>query len=208
MKRRELGIYAFRTPPGHFGRMSGWYSMQMERGDADGISRQLHPEETMVGCPYYPWLEEDLSPKKMWETEILSPFHKQHWMSESIDYFTTRIITKGKRVFDELEIYSIREDYCPVCWRRMQMYSLKELTEKVEHIVMESGLSSIPLYYLAVSYDSTRGYGMSMPVVWMRYSFLRRFKVGQDIINVYRMMKRSDKVYGIPLFPFPQSFPI
>jgi len=36
----------------------------------------------------------------------------------------------------------------------------------------------------------------------MRYSYLRRFRSGQDIINVYRMMKGSEKVYDIPLFPY------
>ena len=79
------------------------------------------------------------------------------------------------------------------------------MVDKIGYIASQSGSElrpSIQLYNIAVTDESYRLYHMSMPVVWMRYYYLRRFRSGQDIINVYRMMKGSEKVYDIPLFPY------
>ena len=205
MRHRSHGIYEFRTPPGSFGRMSATYRTLMERGDTETIGRMTHPEYTMVGYPYYPELEEDQSQGDAWVGEIQSTYHSEHWLSEIFYFFNCRILRSAKHVSEHFGMEYIKEHFCPVCWGRPHSISEKELYIKIGAIAADATVASKPsitLYNIAVTDESYRKYGISMPVVWMRYSFLKTFRTGRDLINVYRMMRGSEKVYDIPVFPY------
>jgi hypothetical protein len=106
-----------------------------------------------------------------------------------------------ERVYDSLGEDHVLTHFCPVAWSTASNPSEKELKEKTASVIASSGRTGVPLYNVAVSDKSMSQYGVSMPVVWMRRSFLRTFKAGNDMLNIYRMMgERITEKYDIPAF--------
>lgn len=203
-RRRERGIYTFATPPGGQGALTGWYRTMLEQGRIETVIRSMRTQETMGFEPYLPFMETDLSPHSLLVCEILNdqpPGYVTKWMKAGINGYTMGMLERCERVYDQLGPEVIQRDYCPVAWASAQNPSRKEILGKVQHIVEVSGRMEVPIYYIAVSDESQRLYGVSMPVVWMRYSYLRTFRTGVDLINIYRLMgdRITDK-YDIPAY--------
>lgn len=202
MAHREKGIYAFKTVPSEYLLMPTRFRSLMGQGR---ITEAMQPVNEALwlcgyGCyaPDYHIRHQDLSPRPV-------ASHQPRWLQEYVEAFNYRAIRLGERVAEHYGYSYIKQHYCPVCWGRPQCVSEKELAEKIGLIAAQAGsvlAPSIQLDNYAVTDESYRLYHMSMPVVWMRYSYLRSFKAGQDLINVYRMMKNSDRVYDIPRFPY------
>lgn len=208
-RRREKGVYAFRTPPAHFGYMSGWYRTQMESGNPDAIASTIQHDMTTVSGSCFDYVNYDsLSPLPTWEMKRRDPLHEEHWLVEQISSFGRSAMRKAERVYEHFGMGFVSQQYCPVAWCRNYGVNYTEMMAKFKMLMERSGMGSVPLYYFAVSDESLRNYNVSLPVLWMRYSFLVRFNTGRDIINVYRMMKNSKKVYDIPVFPYPDGLPI
>lgn len=210
MVRRERGVYAFLQNPSEMRLMPAKFRLLVEQGRIEEAMQPVNDALEMLGygnyMPDYRIFYADLSHSYVtWEQKIMHPAHPEHWLAESFDVFNYRLMRQGRRVAQHFGMTYIKEKYCPVCWVRSVMISEKEMAEKIGYIASQAGClehPSIQLYNIAVTDESQRLYGLSMPIVWMRYSYLRRFRSGQDIINVYRMMKGSEKVYDIPLFPY------
>lgn len=203
--RRERGIYKFATPPGGYGPLTARYRLLLERGDYDAIQRSIRWWDVTQHEPYYPFLDTDLSPEAMLTCGMLDrepePDNIEPWMMQDIMVVTTGTLRKAERVYERLGKDYVLEKFCPVAWMTPSNPSEKELKEKIVNIISRSGRSTIPIYYLAVSDESQRMYGVSMPVVWMRRAFLRTFKAGNELINVYRMMGDNiTRIYDIPAY--------
>ena len=211
MARRERGVYAFLQKPSEMRLMPAKFRLLMEQGRVAEAMQPVNDALELLGygnyMPDYRIFYADLSPQASHRMDEKERCCRRHpWLGEYIENFTsTRLLRKAERVAEHFGMEYIKEKFCPVCWGRPQCVSEKEMVDKIGYIASQSGSElrpSIQLYNIAVTDESYRLYHMSMPVVWMRYSYLRRFRSGQDIINVYRMMKGSEKVYDIPLFPY------
>lgn len=180
------------------------YRLLLEREDYDAIQRSIRWWDVTNYEPYFPFLDTDLSPV----AKIICahaaeeiPEGIEKWMMKDIDGYTPRMLTRCEIIYDHLGTETVLQEYCPVAWTSASNPSRKELIDNIRHIVEVSGKPSIPYYYVAVSNESMRLYGVSMPVVWMRRSFLRTFKAGNDKLNIYRMM--GDKIttkWDIPAY--------
>jgi hypothetical protein len=201
---RERGIYAFRTPPGGQGVLTGWYRTKLEQGDMESVQRSIRYWDVTQHEPYFPFLDTDLSIEAHVVCACASeriPDGIDKWMIKEIEGFTPKMMDGCEAVYDKLGAETVQRDYCPVAWASASHISRKELIEAIRHIVEVSGRPSVPYYYVAVSDESFRQYGVSMPVVWMRRSFLRTFKEGNDRMNIYRMMgTRITEKYDIPAY--------
>lgn len=204
MARRERGIYAFATPPGSYGVMTAKYRLLLERGDYDAIQRSIRWWDVTQHEPYFPFLDTDLSPDAMLRCSALMepmPPGIEPWMMQDISTVTGRTLRMAEQVYDRLGEDHVLSHYCPVAWATSSNPSEKELREKAAGFILQSGRTHIPMCDIAVSDESLRQYGVSLPVVWMRRAFLRTFKVGNDLLNIYRMMgERITDIYDIPAY--------
>jgi hypothetical protein len=201
---RERGIYKFATPPRPLGVLTARYRLLWERGDWESIRRTILPMPTLNYEPYIPCLDTDLSPEAMITCGLTmepTPDNIEEWMMQGVDGVTSRTMRLFERVYDSLGEDYVLTHFCPVAWSTASNPSEKELKEKTASIIASSGRTGVPLYNVAVSDKSMRQYGVSMPVVWMRRAFLRTFKAGNDMLNIYRMMgERITEKYDIPAF--------
>ena len=154
--------------------------------------------------PHIPCLDTDLSPEAMLlhVTQVeQQPGNLEPWMTRNIGIVTRTTLRNAEIIYNTLGKEYIVGEYCPVVWATCSNRSEKEMKEKVASIIWQSGNPAIPAYNLAVSDESLWLYGVSLPVVWMRRSFLRTFKEGNDLLNIYRMMgRRITEKYGIPAY--------
>lgn len=204
MQRRERGIYKFATPPGGQGKLTGWYRTKLEQGDMESVTRSIRWWDGTNYEPYYPFIDTDMSPEAMITAGFVQehvPGNIERWMMRDIVGVTSRAMRLFERVYDSLGEDYVLTHFCPVAWMTVSNPSKKELKEKTAAIIASSGTYPIALYNVAVSDESMKQYGVSLPVVWMRRSFLRTFKTGNDLMNIYRMMGRriTDK-YDIPAY--------
>ncbi len=211
MVRRERGIYAFQQKPSDMRLMPAKFRLLMEQGRVTEAMQPVNDALESLGygnyMPDYHIFYADLSPKSQHVKDEMNSYCQRYpWLGEYIEDFTSyRLLHKAERVAALFGMKYIQENFCPVCWTRLQCISKKEMKEKIEYIASQASSEispSIQLYNIAVTDESYRLYRVSMPVVWMRYSYLRRFRSGKNLINIYRMMKGSERVYGIPPFPY------
>lgn len=201
---REKGIYAFATPPGNYGVLTAKYRLLLERDDYDSIQRSIRYWDVTQHEPYFPFLDTDLSPEAIMVTRSLRepvPENIESWMMKEIEFVSNRTLRTAELVFEHLGEDYVLNNFCPVAWMTPTNQSEKELKEKIAGLIASSGRQTIPTYNVAVSDESKKQYGISMPVVWMRRSFLRTFKTGNEVLNIYRMM--GDKItekYDIPAY--------
>ena len=202
-RRREKGVYAFATPPGGQGVLTGWYRTMREQGFHDVVARSIRWEDTMVGYPYYPFLDEDLTPKNPWVEQRRKVWHPQSWMMQDVEYFNYKTLRDAQKVADAIGKKMLLEDYCLVAWENGYV-SEKELYEKIESLVISAGCKSIALFNIAVTQDKDIAFGRK--VLWMRYSFLRCFKSGQNVINTYKSMANIERIYNIPAYIYRTKY--
>ena len=203
-QRRERGIYKFATPPSDYGILAAKYRLLLERGDYDTIQRSIRWWDVTQHEPYFPFLETDLSPLALYIcTRAAEPIPEgiDKWMMRDIEDYTPRLLTQCGIIYNHIGKETILREYCPVAWASASNPSRKELLAITQRIVEVSGRQSIPYYYIAVSDESMINYGISMPVVWMRRSFLETFNTGISKLNIYRMMgEKITKIYDIPAY--------
>lgn len=196
-------MYAFLQKPSEMRLMSARFRTLVEQGRVAEAMQPVNEALWLLGYGCYSpdrrILCQDLTPRPD-ERHLL----QHQWLLQEVDMFNRRTIRLGRRVAEHYGYSYVRRHFCPVCWSRPQWVSEKELAEKMGSIVSQAceNTPSIRLDNYAVTDESYRVYHIQMPVVWMRYSYLRRFRSGQDIINVYRMMKNSERIYDIPRFPY------
>ena len=206
VRRRERGIYNFLQKPSDMRLMSGKFRSLVEQGRITEAMQPVNDALELLGygnyMPDYNISAVDLSPSATIRNTRSS---EALWLQKTVEVFNSRVLRLGERVAGHYGYNYIKKHFCPVCWGRPQSVSEKELVDKIAAIaaqVRPDESPSIVLRDYAVTDESYRLYRTSMPVVWMRYSYLRRFKAGLDIINVYRMMKNSERIYDIPRFPY------
>ena len=199
---REKGIYKFATPLKPLGVLTAKYRLMRERGDWEGFQRSFIPTQTYE--PYIPCLDTDLSPEAMATVGLTmepTPGVVERWMMQDIDSVTSRTMQLFGRVYNSLGEDYVLTHYCPVAWATASSPSEGELKEKIVAIIKRCGRTGISLYNIAVSDESMKLYGVSMPVVWMRRKFLQTFKAGNELLNVYRMMGENiTRIYDIPAY--------
>lgn len=200
--RREMGIYKFATPPGGQGVLTGWYRTRLEQGDMESVTRSIRWWDGLNYEPYYPCLDTDLSPESVMVCSMLHdpiPGQVEPWMRRSVVAVTGKTLRQFMCVYDCLGEDYVLSHFCPVAWATASNPSEKDLKEKTLLLIRQSGHGDVPFYNIAVSDESLRKYNISMPVIWMRRAFLRTFKTGNELLNIYRMMgDRITEKYEIP----------
>lgn len=184
--------------------MTARYRLMRERGDWESFQRTIMPIPTLNYEPYIPCLDTDLSPEAMVTCGLAMepvPGKIEKWMTQEIVVVTSRTMRLFERVYESLGEDHVLTHYCPVVWATAQNPSEKDLKEKTAALIGRSGRMATPLYNIAVSDESMKQYNVSMPVVWMRRAFLRTFKSGNELLNIYRLMgKRITEKYDIPAY--------
>lgn len=192
---KSLGLYAFRTKPSDLLEKASEYRMNAECKRYDLIARTADTKATMVcagECTFNPeeymkWAPDLYDMSSNVRKAVWSP---DYWMLRNIEYNVNKRsdYIDMERVYDEVAEKNPKM-YVPIRWTTGQL-SETEIKIYLRELILKSGRFTVPLYYYAI-----RRYNGRM-ILYAKRSWLETFKVGQDLVNIYRMSKNIKKVYG------------
>ena len=209
--KRARGVYDFKQQPCELGKTSHRFRRLYEQGRMVEAMQPINEAMWAMGygcyMPDYHIQNVDLSPGASstgnWTVTEMLWAPDGDWRMEKLSAFSS--ISLLRRPALTTAIYGldyIKEHFCPVFWATDQM-TTTNIVEAVGRIVAQSFdvyfvEPYIVLDNIAVTNEQLCKHGEPRLVVWMRCSYLQRFTAGQQLINVSRMMRNSEKVFGIP----------
>lgn len=209
--RRSRGEYDFMQQPIELGMTSRRFRSLYEQGRVVEAMQPINEAMWAMGygcyAPDYHIENVDLSPgavstgnqtviEKLWAPD-------GNWRQEKIRNFSSaHVLSRPALTTAIYGIEYIKERFCPVFWKTDFMSS-HIIMEAIGRIVAQSFEDEIMEPYIlldniAVTNEQLCEGGEPRLVVWMRCSYLQEFAVGQQLINVSRMMRNGERVFGIP----------
>ncbi len=213
---RSRGIHTYYHKPGEIQMTSTRFRRLYENGHTAEAIRPINEAMWAMGygsCrPDYLIEDRDLSPGSIYNRPATyTPPRRwipdDDWRHKVICDFSSNstVLRHGRRVADYYGLEYILRNFCPVVWE--PNISSDSIMFHVENIVSKAfgddylGTRFLTVDNIAVTEQQLIPRSRDIrTVVWLRYSYLQQFSVGQQLINVYRMMTHCDTIYGIPRY--------